>query len=467
MKWTAGIVFVATLGLACEDATQPEQRLPTDLVSLNIAIEVAGTDLGTLGGNESEAWAINNRGHVVGWSRTTGNEEVHAFFWDGTTMHDLGTLGGAASYATDINDQDEVVGYSFTGNGTRHAFFWAGTMHDLGTLGELDSEALSMNEAGQSTGWAGWVRGAGMAVRWNRLTAENLGTLGGDLGHGNQINELGQVAGSSRNGSGHYNAFFWDGTEMIGLPLLDGGNQSRGKAVNDAGQVAGYARDQNDNYHAVVWQDGGIIDLGIGDSRDNNNRGHVVGFLRPDPTMSMQEAFIWDGISITLLNPPGESGAALKINDVGAVAGASQDSGEPQHGFYWDGLMMYDLLPLDSRADIRDMNELGHVVGSRRAGRYNQATLWVADPLGHIERAIEVIEEWVDDGILNGGQGNALLTTLEKAGDAIADGDSNAANRLETFINKVEAFIASGKLTAEQGQPLIDVALVLIAQLGG
>ena len=42
--------------------------------------ELRVRDLGTLGGNESRAIAVNNRGHVVGVS-TTVTGENHAFFW--------------------------------------------------------------------------------------------------------------------------------------------------------------------------------------------------------------------------------------------------------------------------------------------------------------------------------------------------------------------------------------------------
>ena len=69
----------------------------------------AGTsfDLGTLGGNESEALAVNGRGQVAGHSRGAGGgaPAKHAFvIAEPGTMIDLGTLGGATSIAHDVNE---------------------------------------------------------------------------------------------------------------------------------------------------------------------------------------------------------------------------------------------------------------------------------------------------------------------------------------------------------------------------
>ena len=104
-------------------------------------------DLGTLGGS-SRAWAINNRGQVVGES-TTDTGERHAFLWEKGVMTDLGTLGGEESTALGINDRGQVVGYGPTTTARYHAFLWEkGVMTDLGTLGG-DSRAYAITTAGR------------------------------------------------------------------------------------------------------------------------------------------------------------------------------------------------------------------------------------------------------------------------------------------------------------------------------
>ena len=59
----------------------------------------AATDLGTLGGADSSAVAVNDSGEVVGWSDTPAGDQ-HAFSWTASGgMVDLGTLPGYAGSA--------------------------------------------------------------------------------------------------------------------------------------------------------------------------------------------------------------------------------------------------------------------------------------------------------------------------------------------------------------------------------
>nr|MDT0663997.1 hypothetical protein [Micromonospora sp. DSM 115978] len=110
-------------------------------------------DLGTLGGTNSAAVALNALGQTVGWS-TLPNGARHATLWSWGSKIDLGTLGGQHSEATDINDSGWVVGYSDTADGTLHAFAWVrGHMYDLGVLsGDTASVAVAVNNNGQIIG---------------------------------------------------------------------------------------------------------------------------------------------------------------------------------------------------------------------------------------------------------------------------------------------------------------------------
>ena len=78
-------------------------------------------DLGTLGGTFSSGLSINGANHVAGYSTINNTDDrVHAFFYDGKTMIDLGSLAGPRfgieidqSVALGINKGDEIVGYSY------------------------------------------------------------------------------------------------------------------------------------------------------------------------------------------------------------------------------------------------------------------------------------------------------------------------------------------------------------------
>src|SRR6266498_5004895 len=64
-------------------------------------------ELGTLGGNYSEAIAVNDHVQVVGNSEMAGGE-YHAFFWENGVMTDLG-IPGHSSSAADNNERGQVL----------------------------------------------------------------------------------------------------------------------------------------------------------------------------------------------------------------------------------------------------------------------------------------------------------------------------------------------------------------------
>ena len=169
-------------------------------------------DLGTLGGNQSEALGINNKGQIVGWSYMDSGFQ-HAFIYSGGKMTDLGTLpGGLYSYATGINDKGQIVGYSDTASGEEHAFLYsypAGTMKDLGTLDGDRSRATGINKSGQIVGWVRQASGQEHAFLYSGGTMTDLGTLGGNNSYATAINNNGQIVGYSNTSSGQEHAFLY------------------------------------------------------------------------------------------------------------------------------------------------------------------------------------------------------------------------------------------------------------------
>jgi probable HAF family extracellular repeat protein len=118
------------------------------------------TDLGNLGGTFTYTTGINNRGEVVGYSATTGDQQTHAFLWRKGTMTDLGTLGGPYSEAFAVNSSGVVIGESTTKSRPFNfdPFIYSkGTMTDLNTLlppgvGFTNLTVYGINNRGQIVG---------------------------------------------------------------------------------------------------------------------------------------------------------------------------------------------------------------------------------------------------------------------------------------------------------------------------
>ena len=162
-------------------------------------------DLGTLGGNESIAWAVNNFGEVAGGAANNiadsnasvfglaSATQVHAAIWRNGAIQDLRTLGeGTDSMAYLGNDRGQVAGMSFTNNTinsttglpTIDIFLWEnGKMFDLGTLGGVSSTVNALNNRGQIAGYSDLPGDIAFhPVLGDRTGMKDLGTLGGTLG---------------------------------------------------------------------------------------------------------------------------------------------------------------------------------------------------------------------------------------------------------------------------------------------
>jgi probable HAF family extracellular repeat protein len=116
-------------------------------------------DLGTLGGRNSYAYALNSTGEVVGASDTPDGT-MHAFVFHDGTMSDLGTVPGFDnSLAYGINDHGVIVGDLHSPGSLGRPFIYRrGVMTNLNDLIRPDSgftllSARAINDAGQIMGW--------------------------------------------------------------------------------------------------------------------------------------------------------------------------------------------------------------------------------------------------------------------------------------------------------------------------
>lgn len=304
-------------------------------------------DLGTLGGSNSTALALNNRGQVVGSSSLSTDDDYtsHPFLYSGGQMTDLGTLGGYSGSATAINDLGQVVGYSnASNNGGDHPFlFSGGQMKDLGTLGGYSGSANAINNAGEIVGESdlrGGVVGHAFAYRFGRMI--DLGTTGGDQNSmASAIADNGTAVGISYNRNDTH-VFVYRNGRMIALgPLF--GFKTRVAGINNAEQIAGYGATN----HAFLYSHGQVTDLGVlsGDyasySTGINNHGQVVGVSSHYGIdgLNVGRAFLYDQGRMTDLNtlPAVQTAGwelqyANAINDAGQIAGSGIINGR-SHAF--------------------------------------------------------------------------------------------------------------------------------------
>jgi probable HAF family extracellular repeat protein len=157
-------------------------------------------DLGTLPtGNSSEAYSINNRGQVAGYSSVNGGLAFHAFVYSSGRMQDIGAFGPKSAMnsaiAFCINDHGQVVGEAGLPGGVYHAFLYTGgPLRDLGTYpGHPNTDATGINNSGVIVGGTdvAFVYVAGHMYDLNTLLVPNSGWLLTAVGG---INDSGQIA---------------------------------------------------------------------------------------------------------------------------------------------------------------------------------------------------------------------------------------------------------------------------------
>lgn len=232
-------------------------------------------DLGTLpGGTNSYGVAINDNGVVVGHSGINQygpqfQEFTQGFIWqDG--MRALGALYCPCSFnvrhgtsrAFALSNTGRIVGDSrVSRQNFMHAFVWeANAMRDLGgeIEGATDSAAHGINDAGEVVGT---INGRAFLARGG--AGQDLGVLPGHAASSARaVNDIGQVVGESVTADGIAHAFLWDSGTMRNLGTLPGDVASEARAINITGHIVGRSGVADfSNSRAVLWQNGSAIVL--------------------------------------------------------------------------------------------------------------------------------------------------------------------------------------------------------------
>jgi probable HAF family extracellular repeat protein len=229
------------------------------------------TALPTLGGNNGQAFGVNNRGQVVGIAETAIYDascippqvlDFEVVIW-GPKVGQIQELpvfpGDSTAAAIAINDRGQVVGTSgicgvpdSLALGV-HAVLWQnGSVTDLGSFGGvMNNAALDINNGGQVVGISDLPADTTThAFLWRNGVMTDLGMLPGDaLSTANDINAKGQVVGNSCDVNFNCRVFLWQNGVMTDLNALIPPDSplylTYGGGINDRGEIAGQSFNQN------------------------------------------------------------------------------------------------------------------------------------------------------------------------------------------------------------------------------
>lgn len=342
------------------------------------------TDLGTLPGyGISRASSINNNGQIVGFvmeANTPSHSRAVLFDPTGRGNNvDLGTLGGQGSEAVSINDSASIAGWADSNDPllSPHAtLFQTSGGQDNIALGN-EAAAISLNDNGQAAGVQVDDNGCDRATRFDPNDPNrniNLGTLDGYVySVAYSINNAGTIAGFAYNdlSPADYRAVLFDSTgngNNTDLGTL-GGNISAACSVNDKNQVVGMAETPSGQTYATLFDPNNPannINLGAVPGYDHstaasiNNAGQIVGqatYYGPWADPSKWTAVLFDltpdgnNTDLNNLIDPnanfGLSGATC-INDKGWIVGFGYNSDRQIRAFL---LTPIPLGPADLRPD--------------------------------------------------------------------------------------------------------------------
>jgi hypothetical protein len=92
-------------------------------------------------------------------------------------------------------------------------------------------------------------------------------------------------------------------------------------------------------------------------------------------------------------------------------------------------------------------------------------SLTILTPAQAIPAVIDTLEDLETAGVLNHGQANSFIVKLNHAIDSLNSkpNQPTACNQLQAFVNEVNAYVQSGKLTQAQADTLLGGPLGILA----
>jgi|GEM_PF-5126698 len=243
------------------------------------------TVLGSFDGRSSKAFSINNEGTIVGTSTWSNSDVFRGFIWEEGTLKELETNGSNESQAFAINERGQVAGYEGS-----DAVIWNGERL-LNRLTGSQGRAYDVNENNQAVGSID--DGTIKAVYWSETgQLTDLHVQGSSFSEAYGINNSRWVVGtylpvtSSKTASASTpdtpirkssTVFSVDQHPLSKAGALNAGDSGQRTEVHSA----------NNDLRAFLWQGGVLVDLNdiidptsgwvLLEARDINNAAQITG----------------------------------------------------------------------------------------------------------------------------------------------------------------------------------------------
>jgi Bacterial Ig-like domain (group 3)/Chlamydia polymorphic membrane protein (Chlamydia_PMP) repeat len=368
------------------------------------------------------------------------------------------------------------------------AGFDGGGITEYGTLTVTDSSTISGNNGGS---YGGGIRNVG-----GTLTVSNFSTISGNRssssGGGIYSDLDGTVTVSNSSIISDNSSLFGGGISILSGTLtvsnstLSGNQALMGGGINTAGTVTISNSSTISNNTANLFG-GGIINYGALNVSDSTVCGNVApwGADLEDfglTTLTNSDVCIINqGMTTTTIASSSSTSVFGQVVTFTATVSPIVFLGAAPTGtvtFLLDGSTPLGTSSLDSYGQamlsVPKLSVGSHTITASYSGDANfiastsavvtQTVLSAQQELGLI---INQVTDMVTKGLLDSGNGNALIVKLNNAISSLNQGNITAGdNQLNAFINQTNAFLKSGKLDSTDSQELInEIDLAIAAAL--